>query len=49
MEDLEDSHNSEYSDDSNEKEEDVKLNQRCQVVIYPLLWGNFYGTRPKDQ
>ena len=47
MENLEDYHN---SDDSNEKaEEDVKLNRRCQVLIYPLLWGNFYGTRPKDQ
>ena len=49
MEELEDSHINEYSDDDisvvhktleYEKEEDVKLNQRCQVNIYPLMWNS---------
>ena len=45
MEELENLHNNEYSDDDitvvhktleYEKEEDVRLNQRCKVNIYPL-------------
>ena len=49
MDELEDSHINEYSDDDitvvhktlkYEKEEDVKLNQRCQVNIYPLMWNS---------
>ena len=49
MEELEDSHINEYSDDDitvvhktlkYEKEENVKLNQRCQVNIYPLMWNS---------
>ena len=48
MEELENLHNNEYSDDDitvvhktleYEKEEDVRLNQRCKVNIYPLeIW-----------
>ena len=47
MEELEDSHINEYSDDDiivktleYGTEEDVKLNQRCQVNIYPLMWNS---------
>ena len=57
MEELEDSHINEYSDDDitvvhktleYEKEEDVRLNQRCKVNIYPLeiwMW-NSYSVHP---
>ena len=57
MEELENLHNNEYSDDDitvvhktleYEKEEDVRLNQRCKVNIYPLeiwMW-NSYSVHP---
>ena len=57
MEELENLHNNEYSDDDitvvhktleHEKEEDVRLNQRCKVNIYPLeiwMW-NSYSVHP---
>ena len=55
MEELENLHNNEYSDDDitvvhktleYEKEEDVRLNQRCKVNIYPLefwMWNSHRG------
>ena len=57
MEELENLHNNEYSDDDitvvhktleYEKEEDVRLNQRCKVNIYPLeIWNwNSHSVNP---